>query len=121
VQKSNREQQFPIDLTAEICCPVCSRKINIAICCGAHTYRIDRDIREFHFVTPTYFDSQVYIYPGQQDIKTFCKDYGIEFIDPNADVEMEPQPQNIIPILKNVIAGHEKAFRINTNSEENMD
>jgi predicted Fe-Mo cluster-binding NifX family protein len=120
VKKSNREQPFPIDLTAQIPCPVCSKNIHIAICCGAHTYRIDQDIREFHFVTPTYFDSQVYVYPGQKNIQTFCKDYGIEFIDPNADTEMKPQRQNTIPILKNVIAGHEKAFRINTNSEKNM-
>jgi predicted Fe-Mo cluster-binding NifX family protein len=119
VQKSAREQHFPIDLTAVFQCPVCSKKIHVAICCGAHTYRIDRDIQEFHFVTPTYFDSQVYVYPGREDLQQYCQDYGIELIDPNVDVEFEKQhTKNLIPILKNVILGHEKAFSQNAHKKK---
>lgn len=112
VEKTTRGQPFPIDLIAEIQCPVCCKKIKVAICCGAHTYRIDREIREFHFVAPTHFDSQVYVYPGRSDVEKYCQDYGIELIDPDADLEHQSeQGQNLIPILQNPINGHEKIFR----------
>ncbi|MGD8307271.1 MAG: NifB/NifX family molybdenum-iron cluster-binding protein, partial [Ignavibacteria bacterium] len=33
------EEDFMIDLVAEINCPVCKKNIEVAVCCGAQTYR----------------------------------------------------------------------------------
>jgi predicted Fe-Mo cluster-binding NifX family protein len=107
---------FPIDLVAEINCPVCKKPIRVAICCGAHAYRVDQEIKELHHVACTDFHSHIYIHPATPDIARLCEEYGIELIEPG--IEHEPYSKSIgkIPILKKIIPGHEMAWKIDNNS-----
>jgi predicted Fe-Mo cluster-binding NifX family protein len=101
---------FLIDLVAEIKCPVCGKAIRVGICCGAHTYRLAKEIMEFHHISPTEFQAKVYIYPSSAEIFQTCSEYGIELIDPNSEDDYLFRPRvDRIPILRNPINGHEKA------------
>jgi predicted Fe-Mo cluster-binding NifX family protein len=102
---------FPVDLVAEITCPVCHKTIRIAICCGAHTYRCDQEISQLHRVAGTDFHACVYIHPATEHVQRYCSDYGIELLDPNARfAQSDRLARNRIPILQNPIPGHERAF-----------
>jgi predicted Fe-Mo cluster-binding NifX family protein len=103
--------RFPIDLIATIECPVCHKPIRTAICCGAHTYRADQEIREFHHATVAAFHARVYVHVGSRAVCDGCRAYGIQLIDPNDD-EFERDPRQIgpVPLLRNPVAGHERAF-----------
>ncbi len=104
------EDSFLIDLIAEIDCPVCERRVRIAICCGAHTYRSQQEIREFHHATPSGYNARVYVCPAEEQIVECCHEYGIEVIDPGAAQSLDSgQSEGKLPILKSVVAGHEKA------------
>jgi len=111
ILKTEMERAFPIDLVAEINCPVCHRPIRVAVCCGAHTYRSDQEIQEFHHVTRSSFQARVYVYPARSSVRRCCCDYGIQVLDPDADAlnrdHVEP---GRIPLLEQPIAGHERAF-----------
>jgi predicted Fe-Mo cluster-binding NifX family protein len=102
---------FPVDLVAEITCPVCHKTVRIAICCGAHTYRCDQEIAQLHRVAGNDFHACVYIHPATEHVQRFCSDYGIELLDPNASwIHSTRLTRNRIPILQNPIPGHERAF-----------
>lgn len=105
------ELTFPIDFVAELNCPVCHRVIRVAVCCGAHTYRADQEIREFHHVTRSSYQARVYVYPARLSIRNRCRDYGIQVVDPDTDnlnqAHVEP---GRIPLLDQPISGHERAF-----------
>lgn len=101
---------FLIDLVAEIPCPLCRKNIRVGICCGAHTYRVANEIIEFHHIAPNEFNAKVYVYPSNPGICKTCGEYGIELIDPNAeDKYVYRKTAEKIPVLRNPVAGHEKA------------
>jgi predicted Fe-Mo cluster-binding NifX family protein len=102
---------FPIDLIAEMTCPVCNKQIKVAICCGAHIYRADKEIREFHYAVRSDYDGQVYVHPATPGISQHCEEYGIELIDPETELaNSHKHSGKRIPILQKPVAGHEKAF-----------
>lgn len=110
VQLREEADPFPIDLEAEIDCPVCHRPVRVAICCGAHTYRCSQEIIEFNRVAGSNYHSRVYVRPATQQIESCCRDYGIELIDPNARFANADHPSSDrIPILQQVVEGHERA------------
>ena len=102
--------QFPVDLVAEIDCPVCRKPIRVAICCGAHLYRADREIQMLHLVTVSDYHACVYVSMPRLNIRKYCREYGVELIDPDSPVACEDK--NVagkIPLLKSVVRGHEAA------------
>ena len=111
IVSSELELMFPIDMVAETRCPVCRRVIRVAVCCGAHTYRSDQEIREFHHVTRSSYQARVYVYPAGATVRKCCREYGIQVVDPDADAlnrdHVEP---GRIPLLDRPIPGHERAF-----------
>jgi len=101
---------FPIDLTAEIACPVCHNPIRVAICCGAHMYRPDMEIREFYQVAGSNYHARVYVHPESSEMSACCHEFGIELLDPEIDpITGRDLFASGIPLLQNVIRGHEKA------------
>ena len=100
---------FPIDLVARLTCPLCGKPIRVAICCGAHSYRVDQEILAFHRAAVTDFHAQVYVHPSLPDLKKHCEEFGIELLDP-LDESFERTADYHIPILKKPVSGHEQAF-----------
>ena len=92
-------------------CPVCNRQIRVAICCGAHIYRADKEIREFHYAVRAGYDVQVYVHPATQPIMRYCDEYGMELIDPETELaNSHKHAARRIPILQKAVPGHERAF-----------
>lgn len=113
VALSPGDESFLIDLVAKIECPVCSRQIDVAICCGAQTYRTDQEIMEFHHQTKTHYNSRVYVYLTNPQLELSCNEYGIEFLSPEiTGTESKERTKSKIPILRRPVEGHEKAFNI---------
>lgn len=108
---SDPEPTFPIDLVAEMNCPICGRVIRVAVCCGAHTYRSDQEIREFQHVTRSSYQARVYVYPARSSVRQRCFEYGIQVIDPDAEgLNQDHVEPGRIPLLDHAIPGHEAAF-----------
>jgi predicted Fe-Mo cluster-binding NifX family protein len=104
------QASFLVDLLAETKCPVCSRPVRVAICCGAHTYRPTQEIVEFHHATPSGYDARVYFCPASPAASQCCQEYGIELIEPDMPgMELKQKPANKLPILRGRVAGHERA------------
>lgn len=109
--QNSEEIPFPVDLVAVIKCPVCHRPIKIAVCCGAHTYRADQEIREFHHASPSLYQAKVYVFPGNPLIRQRCREYDIQLIDPDSEsANHDCKIDGRIPLLDCPIPGHEKAF-----------
>lgn len=101
---------FPIDLVAEIKCPVCQKPVRVAICCGAHSYRRDQEIRELHSAARVDFHARVYVHPATEQVERCCREFNIELIDPNAKYAHKDHPtSDHIPILQHQVNGHEAA------------
>ncbi len=101
---------FPVDLIAEIECPLCHKPVRVAICCGAHAYRSDQEIKRLHQVACADYHAQVYIHSSTTMAVNCCAEYGIELIDPHAVVTEDIRSMtNHIPLLKQTIVGHEQA------------
>ncbi len=110
VSDSADRAPFPIDLVAEIPCPVCHRPIRVAICCGAHTYRPEREIELLHLVSAGGYDARVYVRSTTPHVAARCREYGVELIDPDSRFANRDEPvADRIPILQTVVAGHERA------------
>jgi hypothetical protein len=99
---------FPIDLIAEIPCPRCSRTVRVAICCGAHMYRSDREIQLLHQVGRD-FHARVYVRTSDPDIDRLCHRFGIELIDPDGEIRRTRKTAKRIPLLRGVVRDHEAA------------
>ena len=100
-----------LDLIAETTCPVCLKTIRVAICCGAHTYKPELEIRELHFLSPTNYSAKVFVYPATSQVAKICREYNIELVDPNTWEDFPGDDSAVrIPILKIPIPGHDKAF-----------
>lgn len=109
VHKGENRAPFPIDLVAEMKCPVCLRPIRIAICCGAHSYRPDQELLEFRRASANDYHAQVYIHPSSPELKRRCDEFGIELLDPLEDLrEQKSRHKRKIPILTGAVLGHEK-------------
>lgn len=105
------EDAFLVDLVAQITCPVCGQAVRVAICCGAHTYRADLEVREFHHATVSGYDARIYVYPGNPRIAECCREYGIQFLDPEyAGQATSAASGGAIPVLTEAPPGHERAF-----------
>jgi predicted Fe-Mo cluster-binding NifX family protein len=101
---------FPIDLIAEINCPRCGKPVRVAICCGAHSYRADQEIREFNLVTGGDYHARVYVHPRNRYAEDYCRQYNIELIDPDRDFyQPSDTPPDRLPVIKQVVTGHELA------------
>jgi predicted Fe-Mo cluster-binding NifX family protein len=101
---------FPVDLIAEINCPVCFKLIRVAICCGAHMYRPDQEIQLLHLVASGGYHARVYVHSTTPTVKERCHEYGVELIDPDAAFAFQDHHvRDRIPILQEAIAGHEAA------------
>jgi predicted Fe-Mo cluster-binding NifX family protein len=110
VASGPQDETVLIDLLAEIQCPVCLRPVKVAICCGAHTYRPDQEIRQFHHTSPAGYDARVYIHPGSPAIANCCREYGIELITPDSEFsDQDALERGRLPILRQPVAGHEAA------------
>jgi predicted Fe-Mo cluster-binding NifX family protein len=104
------EDSFLVDLVARITCPVCGRMVKVAVCCGAHTYNATHEIVEFHHTTGADYDARVYVCPANPTVAKFCREYGIELLDPEAgDTQTIAVGSNKLPILKGPVRNHERA------------
>ena len=118
VEKVTQSEAYPVDLKATRLCPVCNRPVRVAICCGAHTYRVESEIQEFSHVTAREYHARVYVHHAMPNIVNKCRDYEIELLDPvsfTASVVDKPE-QNQLPPLKGKIKDHDK---INIEKPEN--
>jgi len=105
------EDSFLIDLIAGLKCPLCKKNIEVAICCGAQTYRADQEIREFHHYARTRYNAFAYVYLTNTQLEKSCIEYGINFLSPGVtELDTKEKLKSRIPILKIPIEGHEKAF-----------
>lgn len=109
IGKAASSAPFPIDLIAEIRCPVCHKPVRVAICCGSHTYRFEQELTLFHRVASADFHAQVYIYPANPRAVQICEEYGIELIEPGTEAGLPSKKQKRIPLLRLPVSGHEKA------------
>jgi len=110
VTLASEKAPFPIDMIARIECPLCGKNISVAVCCGAHMYRIDNEIREFHHSASSGYQAEVYIHPDHPSVEKRCQEFGIQMIDPNADTANQDRTvTGRIPLLSYPIPGHEKA------------
>ncbi|HEX05127.1 MAG TPA: hypothetical protein ENH10_08250 [Bacteroidetes bacterium] len=95
----------PVDLTAEKSCPVCDKPVRVAVCCGAHAWRVDEEIGEFHRLTSSGYHSRLYVHPPLEAAVKCCNAYGIELLDPSAFQPVHTDDFTLAP-LKSRISGH---------------
>lgn len=111
IQPGNGKDSFLIDLTAEKICPVCSGKIRVAICCGGHTYRIDQEIREFHFCSGEEYHARVFVAPPSDYVDRSCREYNIRFLPFESSLTAVPAGNAGLKfLLGENIPGHERLF-----------
>jgi len=104
------EASFLVDLIAETTCPKCHKPVRVAICCGAHTYRANQEITEFHHATQSGYNARVYICPFRPSLQQCCLEYGIELVDPDQTAaESAVETTDRIPLLKGIVLEHEQA------------
>lgn len=103
------QDSFLIDLVAETKCPICNKPIKVAICCGAHTYRIDQEIREFHFSAKNEYNARVFISPYDESAHRSCREYNIEYLSFNPQLSNLPKDEDQpVPLLQGPVMGHAK-------------
>lgn len=104
---------YPVDLWAERACPICGRLVRVAVCCGAHAYRVDEEIRELKRATASGCDTGIYVHHAIPGVLGICRECGIELLDPDdfsssRDKERAPR---LMPPLRGPLAGHEHLNR----------
>jgi len=113
VSSSPGDESFQIDLVAKIKCPICTKQIDVAVCCGAQTYRADQEISEFHHNTKRQYNARVYVYLSNPLLEKNCAEYGIDFLSPEINYKkFKEKSKSLIPILNRPVEGHEKAFNV---------
>ena len=111
---------FPVDLVAEIECPVCHKPVRVAICCGAHTYRPDQEVKLLHHAAASGYHARAYVRSSTPQVARRCREYDIELIDPDAGFASCDHPVvGRIPILQSVVRGHEAASAGTTDDRPN--
>jgi predicted Fe-Mo cluster-binding NifX family protein len=110
VHRVEEDNLLPIDLTAEKPCPLCGKPVRIAVCCGAHAYRIEEEIQELKRITAASYHSRVYVHHALPGLRDTCRDFEIELLDPRdfANGNTERKQSGTLPPLKNKVTGHEK-------------
>ncbi|MFH1862985.1 MAG: NifB/NifX family molybdenum-iron cluster-binding protein [bacterium] len=101
---------FPIDLLAQRDCPVCGKRVRAAICCGAHAYQIEEEVREFRRITADGYNTRVYVHYALPGVFQTCCDFDIELLDPQdfTDGCLKKQSRKTaLPPLRRRIEGHE--------------
>lgn len=113
VRRSRQPGSYPVDLIAERSCPLCGRPVRVAVCCGAHSYRVDEEIRELHRVTSAGYHARVYVHQSMDVIARTCEDYGIELLDPSVFTGYRRRGAGVSDLhpLRGRINGHEKLNR----------
>jgi predicted Fe-Mo cluster-binding NifX family protein len=106
---------FAVDLIGLIDCPVCRRPVRIAVCCGAHIYRCDQEIREFHDATINDFHVRAYIYPAGHRLAECCRAFGIQVINPETETFAAGADwSGKVPLITVPVEGHERLRKENT-------
>lgn len=99
---------LPVDFIAEILCPICAKPIRVAVCCGMHLYRIDEEIRQFHYAAGSAFNAQIYIHSADPKVQKTCGEFGIQLLDPGEYPASSPIDETAaLPIVKPPVAGHD--------------
>ena len=103
-------EPFLIDLIANRTCQVCGKPVRAAVCCGAHTYRIKNEIREFRRHTMVGYNARVYVYHAMPQVIRHCRDFEIELLDPAGFIaSQDGRPgSNTLPPLTGSIDEHEQ-------------
>ncbi len=103
-------EPFLIDLVAKRTCKICGKPVRVAVCCGAHTYRIENEIREFRRRTMVGYNARVYVYHAMPQVIRYCRDFEIELLDPAGFVASQDSRSGVstLPPLTGIIDGHEK-------------
>lgn len=118
VRRVLQDTLFPIDLLAERRCPLCGKVVRAAICCGAHAYRIEKEIQELKRVTTVGYNTRVYVHHAIPGVSATCRDFEIELLDPNDFTDGEFRDhQSVLPPLKGRIAGHDALNQRRRNQE----
>ncbi len=119
VRRVLEDYLFPIDLLAERQCPLCGKIIRTAICCGAHAYRIEKEIQELKRVTAVGYNARIYVHHAIPGVSSTCRDFEIELLDPNDFANGESvNHHNVLPPLKGLIAGHDALNKRRLNQEK---
>jgi len=103
-------ESFPVDLIGEKQCPICGKPVWAAICCGAHAYRVDEEIREFKRNTATGYNARVYVHQAFPAIVQACREYEIELIDPSKFIDSMSSTStgSVLAPLTEKVQGHKK-------------
>ncbi len=118
VRRVLQDNLFPIDLHAERNCPRCGKVVRVAICCGAHAYRIEKEIQELKRVTTVGYNARVYVHHAIPGVSSTCHDFEIELLDPDDFADGESRDhQSVLPPLKGLIADHEALNQSRLNQE----
>lgn len=101
---------YPVDLWAVRICPICGRPVRVAVCCGAHAYRVDEEIRELKRATASGCDAGVYVHHAIPGVFEICRELNIELLDPEdfGGSWDEKRSSGLMPPLRGPIAGHER-------------
>lgn len=119
VEPAGNNAPFAVDLVATTECPVCHRQVRAAVCCGAHIYRCDREIGEFHHSTMNDFHVRLYVHPYNPKLDECCHSYGIQLIDPHSHrIEADRTGQDHIAPIIVAIGGHDRLKPMLTESRE---
>jgi len=99
---------FPVDLIAKRGCPLCGKPVRVAVCCGAHAYRVDEEIREFQRVTATGYHARLYVHQAIPSVIRQCSEYSIEVLSPDrfASYQQSSADEGELPPLQGRIEGH---------------
>lgn len=99
-----------IDLIVCRTCRFCGKPVRVAVCCGAHTYRIENEIREFRRRTMVGYNARVYVYHAMPQVIRYCRDFEIDLLDPAGFIASQNGyvGSNSIPPLTGRIDNHEK-------------
>lgn len=109
VRSADLNAPFAVDLIAAIKCPICRKPIRAAVCCGAHIYRCDREIREFHHATMNDFHVRLYVHSTSPRLAECCRSFGIQLVDPDrhsavaGNINVRQVPPVTVPV-----GGHDR-------------
>lgn len=106
--RETRPEVFPVDISARLTCPICGNEIRLALCYGAHAFRVDEEIREFNRVTAMGYHARIFVHKKLPGVVSACKEYGIALIDPTAFLELEAagKAKGAFALLLPPITGH---------------
>jgi predicted Fe-Mo cluster-binding NifX family protein len=99
---------YPIDLLAKRLCPICQKNVRAAVCCGAHAYQVEEEIRELNRVSASGYHARVYVHHAVSGVARTCRDFGVELLDPDDFSHEQAIRASSLPPLKGRIIGHDK-------------